>query len=125
MIRFKHRGNFNKLQKFFFRMTNRDYLTILSEYGRKGVEALASSTPVDTGKTADSWEYTIETTSNRTTISWSNSNENQGYNIALMLQYGHGTKNGGYVKGIDYINPAIKPIFEAMASELWKEVTRS
>lgn len=106
-------------------MTNRDYLTILSEYGRKGVEALASSTPVDTGKTADSWEYTIETTSNRTTISWSNSNENQGYNIALMLQYGHGTKNGGYVKGIDYINPAIKPIFEAMASELWKEVTRS
>ena len=125
MIRFKHRGNFNKLQKFFFRMTNRDYLTILSEYGRKGVEALASNTPVDTGKTADSWEYTIETTSNRTTISWSNSNENQGYNIALMLQYGHGTKNGGYVKGIDYINPAIKPIFEAMASELWKEVTRS
>lgn len=125
MIRFKHRGNFNKLQKFFFRMTNRDYLTILSEYGRKGVEALASSTPVDTGKTADSWEYTIETSSNRTTISWSNSNENQGYNIALMLQYGHGTKNGGYVKGIDYINPAIKPIFEAMASELWKEVTRS
>lgn len=125
MIRFKHRGNFNKLQKFFFRMTNRDYLTILSEYGRKGVDALASSTPVDTGKTADSWEYTIETSSNRTTISWSNSNENQGYNIALMLQYGHGTKNGGYVKGIDYINPAIKPIFEAMASELWKEVTRS
>ncbi len=125
MIRFKHRGNFNKLQKFFFRMTNRDYLTILSEYGRKGVEALASSTPVDTGKTADSWEYTIETSSNRTTISWSNSNENQGYNIALMLQYGHGTKNGGYVKGIDYINPTIKPIFEAMASELWKEVTRS
>lgn len=125
MIRFKHRGNFNKLQKFFFRMTNRDYLTILSEYGRKGVEALASSTPVDTGKTADSWEYTIETTSNRTTISWSNSNENQGYNIALMLQYGHGTKNGGYVRGLDYINPAIKPIFEAMAGELWKEVTRA
>ncbi len=125
MIRFKHRGNFNKLQKFFFRMTNRDYLNILSSYGNRGVEALSSATPVDTGKTADSWEYMIETTSTRTTISWSNSNENQGYNIALMLQYGHGTKNGGYVKGIDYINPAVRPIFEAMAGELWKEVTRA
>lgn len=125
MIRFKHRGNFNKLQKFFFRMTNKDYLNILSSYGNVGVAALSSATPIDTGKTADSWEYFIETSSNKTTISWSNSNENQGYNIALMLQYGHGTKNGGYVKGLDYINPAIRPIFESMASELWKEVTHS
>lgn len=125
MIRFKHRGNFNKIQKFFFRMTNREYLTILSQYGNMGVYALSSATPVRTGKTAASWEYTIETDSKQTTISWSNSNENQGYNIALMLQYGHGTKNGGYVKGIDYINPAVKPIFEAMANELWKEVTRA
>lgn len=106
-------------------MTNKDYLNILSSYGNVGVAALSSATPIDTGKTADSWEYFIETSSNKTTISWSNSNENQGYNIALMLQYGHGTKNGGYVKGLDYINPAIRPIFESMASELWKEVTHS
>lgn len=125
MIRVKHRGNFNKLQKFFFRMTDRNYLNILSSYGQMGVYALSSYTPVDSGETAASWDYTIEANDRRTTISWSNSNENDGYNIALMLQYGHGTKNGGYVRGIDYINPAIKPVFEMMAQELWKGVTNS
>lgn len=106
-------------------MTDRNYLNILSNYGQMGVYALSSRTPVDTGKTADSWQYTIESNDRNTTISWTNTNENQGYNIALMLQYGHGTKNGGYVKGIDYINPAMKPIFEMMAHELWKGVTSS
>lgn len=121
----KHRGNFNKTEKFFNRITSKAYLNILSKYGQTGVDALAASTPVDSGKTASSWTYEIERTSSTTTISWINTNENKGVNIAVILQYGHGTGTGGYVRGRDYINPAMRPVFDKIAEEAWKEVTSS
>lgn len=123
MIELKHSGNFNKLEKFLNAMSGKSYLNMLSKYGERGVEALRIATPVDTGKTASSWSYEIEHNSDRTTIVWKNSNVNQNVNIAVILQYGHGTGNGGYVTGMDYINPAMRPIFDAIAEEAWREVT--
>lgn len=123
IVSFKHRGNFNRTEKFLNAMIGRSYLNILDQYGQLGVQALADATPVRTGKTAASWTYEIERTPERTTISWLNTNENQGVNIAVILQYGHGTGTGGYVQGIDYINPAMRPIFENIAAQAWKEVT--
>lgn len=117
-------GDFSKTMKFLNRLQNKDYLSILSAYGQRGVEALREATPKDTGKTADSWYYEIKQDRDRATISWSNRNINDGVNVALILQYGHGTGTGGYVQGIDYINPAIKPVFDALAEDCWKEVTR-
>lgn len=116
-------GDFSKTMKFLNRLQNKDYMNILSEYGKRGVEALRAATPKDTGKTADSWYYEIEGDRNRTTISWNNRNVNDGVVIAMILQYGHGTGTGGYVQGTDYINPAMKGIFDALANECWKEVT--
>lgn len=123
LITFKHRGDFSKTEKFFNKILGQNYLNILAKYGEAGVEALAASTPVRTGKTASSWTYEIDHSRNSTTISWLNTNENKGVNIAVILQYGHGTGTGGYVKGIDYINPAIRPVFDKIAEEAWKEVT--
>lgn len=97
---------------------------ILDKYGKQGVSALSSATPVDSGLTANSWRYEIETKGDQTTIYWSNSNINKGVNIAVILQYGHGTRNGGYVVGRDYINPAMRPIFDSIANEAWKEVAK-
>lgn len=123
MVSFKHRGNFNKMEKFLNKMARRDYLNILDKYGQMGVEALAAGTPVDTGKTAQSWTYEIERTADRTTIAWLNTNVNNGVNIAVILQYGHGTGTGGYVQGRDYINPAMRPVFDQIAEQAWREVT--
>ena len=125
MVTFKHRGNFNHLEKFLNRVKNQSYLNILDKYGQEGVEALSKMTPVDTGKTASSWTYEIERTKNNTTISWINTNEVNGVNIAVILQYGHGTGTGGYVQGRDYINPAMQPVFDKIAEEAWKEVASS
>lgn len=125
MIQFKHRGNFNKIEKFLIRMSRAEYLNILGRYGQAGVNALSSATPKDSGATAESWEYVIEHGRSTTTIGWINTNSNQGVNIAIILQYGHGTGTGGYVQGTDYINPAIAPVFDRMANEVWKEVTRA
>lgn len=125
MISFKHRGNFNKTEKFFNKIRGKSYLNMLSKYGQIGVEALRVATPVDTGKTADSWTYEIEQSGDRTTIAWLNTNTNQNVNIAVILQYGHGTGTGGYVAGRDYINPAMRPIFDSIADQAWKEVTRA
>ena len=124
MIKFKHYGSFNSIEKWFNRMLSREYLNILSRYGDLGVKLLSEATPKESGKTADSWSFDIEHTSNSTVLSWSNSNVNDGVQIALILQYGHGTGTGGYVEGVDYINPALKPVFEKMADEVWKEVSR-
>lgn len=124
MIKFKHYGNFNNIEKWFNRMLSREYLNVLSTYGDLGVKLLSEATPKESGNTADSWSFEIEHTKSSTTISWSNSNVNDGVQIALILQYGHGTGTGGYVEGIDYINPALKPVFEKMANEVWKEVSR-
>lgn len=123
MIRITHKGNFNKTEKFLNGAKKLQIKAILDRYGREGVNALASATPMDSGRTADSWEYTIEMGGGSYAIYWTNTNENQGVNIALILQYGHGTGTGGYVQGRDYINPAIKPIFDRIADAVWKEVT--
>jgi hypothetical protein len=120
----KHKGNFDKIEKFLKRASKSDYLHILEKYGREGVSALSSATPVDTGKTANSWGYEIQRFKGSAIISWTNSNVVNGVPIAIILQYGHGTQNGGYVLGRDYINPAIKPIFDKMAEDVWREVTR-
>ena len=125
MIRFKHTGSFKHIEKFFARATKEDYLQMLARLGQEGVNALASATPTYTGKTANSWNYEIVTDNGRTSIFWTNSNINDGVNIAVILQYGHGTGTGGYVQGIDYINPAIRPVFEKIAEEAWKGVTTS
>lgn len=124
LITFTSKGDFSKTRKFFNRLINAEYLNVLEKYGQRGVAALASATPVDSGKTASSWGYEISHTLNSTTIAWTNSNINKGSNIAILLQYGHGTGTGGYVVGRDYINPAVRPMFDKMADEAWKEVTK-
>lgn len=98
---------------------------ILQKYGSKGVAALASTTPIDSGQTASSWTYEIEVSGESATIYWINTNENKGVNIAVILQYGHGTGTGGYVQGRDYINPAIQPIFDQIVNEAWMEVVNA
>lgn len=123
MIRFKHSGDFKNTERLFKKAIEPSYLRILDEYGKAGVEALALATPSDTGKTAASWGYEIVQTRSGYSVYWTNSNINNGVNIALILQYGHGTGTGGYVQGIDYVNPAIRPIFESMTNESWREVT--
>lgn len=123
MITFKHRGNFNNTERFFKRAQKMDFYKNLEKYARAGVAALASATPVDTGLTAASWDYEIRKEKNKVSIYWTNSNIQNGVPIAVILQYGHGTNNGGYVQGRDYINPAIQPIFDQIAESAWKEVT--
>lgn len=122
-ITFRHKGDFSKTEKFFNSLLKLDYLNVLERYGKAGVAALASATPKDSGLTAASWDYEITHNGKETTIAFTNSNVSNGVNIAIILQYGHGTRNGGYVAGRDYINPAIQPIFDKMANEAWKEVT--
>lgn len=124
MINFKQSGNFKKTEKFLKKSFGRDYLNVLEKYGQEGVAALSAATPIDTGLTATSWSYKIIQNGSSISIVWENSNVQNGVNIAIILQYGHGTRNGGYVSGRDYINPALKPIFDKMADAAWKEVTR-
>ena len=123
MITFKHKGDFSKLTRFLERAKEAVHLGDLDKYGRAGVSALSSVTPVDSGLTADSWYYKIEKSGSRLTLSFFNSNVNKGVPIAIILQYGHGTNNGGWVQGRDYINPALRPIFDEMVEAIWKEVT--
>lgn len=122
-VTFKHRGSFRRSERFLNTIKGGRYLNILDRYGQMGVNALASATPKDTGKTASCWTYEIDRNDKRTTISWLNTNTNQNVNIAVILQYGHSTGSGGYVQGRDYINPAIQPIFDLIAQKAWKEVT--
>lgn len=119
------KGDFAKTDSFLHTIRQVHYRHKLEKYGRKGVEALREATPKESGKTADSWSYVIEEEPGKTSVYWKNSNVNKGVMIAIILQYGHGTRNGGYVQGVDYINPALRPIFDAMADEVWKEVTSS
>lgn len=125
MISVKTSGNTNRIEKFLQAMKYRKYLSRLDEFGAMGVEALSNSTPRKTGETAASWSYEIQEDSSGVTIHWTNSKTNQGLHIVLLLQYGHGTNHGGYVRGLDYINPALRPIFDKIAEEAWLEVTRS
>lgn len=122
IIVFKQKGTFKKTRKFLKRCSNLQLDDLLDQYGKEGVEALARATPKDTGKTAASWSYAVHKSDGRITITWSNSNIVDGVPIAVILQYGHGTRNGGYVEGVDYINPAMRPIFERIAQRAWGEV---
>ena len=122
MIKLSSTGNFNKTEKFLKRSNN--IKLELDAYGRKGVAALAAATPVNSGETANSWYYEITKQNGKYTIAFKNSNINNGVPIAIILQYGHGTNNGGWVEGRDYINPAIQPIFDEMTEAAWKEVKR-
>lgn len=122
-VNFEVSGGFTKTERFLNRMKRREYLNVLDEFGRDGVQALRNATPVDSGATAEAWDYEIKRTSGYTEIVWTNSNINDGVPIAVILQYGHGTGTGGYVQGRDYINPAIRPIFDKIAEKAWKVVT--
>lgn len=124
MIRFRHKGDYSKATRYFEKLKRAAKLSILDKYGRAGVAALSSATPMDTGLTAGSWGYEIEHSSGSDKLIFTNSHVNQGVNIAIILQYGHGTGTGGWVQGIDYINPAMRPIFEQIAREAWEEVIK-
>ena len=124
MISFRQKGDFSKLTRYFERVKKTARLSILDKYGREGVAALSSATPVDSGETASSWYYEITNENGSAAISFYNSNVNQGVPIAIILQYGHGTGTGGWVEGRDYINPAIQPIFDEIVDAAWKEVTK-
>lgn len=126
-VNFTHKGNFNKLENFLAKAVHVKPVVrrILEKYGKKGVEALREATPKDTGLTSESWTYEIVEEKGALKIVWRNTNVANGWvPVAILLQYGHATGNGGYVQGIDYINPAIKSIFTNMADEAWKEVSQ-
>lgn len=125
MIKITSHGKFEKTRRFFNKMSKFEVMSVLDKYGKQGVAALASATPIDSGETANSWEYEVVGGDGSYAIQWNNTHVNKGVNIAIILQYGHGTGTGGYVAGRDYINPAIQPIFDEMADTIWKEVTSS
>lgn len=123
MITFESSGSFVNVDRFLERMAKEEILSALTQYAELGVSALASATPSKSGATANAWSCEVTSKRNNYTITWSNSNVNDGVNVAVILQYGHGTGTGGYVQGRDYINPAIQPIFDKIADEVWKVVT--
>ena len=123
MIKVSSKGDFSTAFKYLESLKQTDPEHVFRKYGEAGVAALAAATPVDTGRTADSWSYTVNKGRSKTTITFNNSNVNDGVNVAIILQYGHATGNGAYVEGIDYVNPAISSIFDKMAKDLWAEVT--
>jgi hypothetical protein len=125
MIKITSGGNTNRTDAFLDRMIHGDLFPSLDGYAQKGVDALRAVTPAESGLTADSWIYEIERSGDNTTIWWLNTNVVNGFNVAIGLQYGHGTGSGGWVQGYDYINPALKPIFDDIANEVWKEVQKS
>ena len=124
MITFVHKGNFEKTSNFLKKAKDAKFLDRLDEVARQGVIALSEATPVNTGKTAQSWDYEIKKTKTGATIYWTNSNVNDGIPIAILIQYGHSGKGGVYIEGTDFINPAMAPVFNDIADAAWKEVTR-
>ena len=123
MIEIESTGSFKNTEAFLKAMSRKDIFRVLDGYGRQGVSALASHTPVESGETAGAWGYQIKQTNKNCTIIWTNSHVEDGRPIAILIQYGHGTGTGGYVQGRDYINPAIRPIFDSIAESVWREVT--
>lgn len=124
MITIESQGEWKLTRNWFDRMTKLDLALIMNQFGKEGVSALAAATPSRSGLTSKSWNYEVTRKGNNWKITWTNSNVNKGANIAVLIQYGHGTRNGGYVVGRDYINPAIRPVFDNIAQKAWKEVTR-
>lgn len=122
MLSFESTGDFKNTESFLKRMLSADLFRSLDSFGRQGVAALSSATPVESGTTAGSWSYEIKRSRDQTEIVWTNSNLKNGFPVAVMLQYGHGTGTGGYVQGQDYINPAIKPVMDKIADGVWKAV---
>lgn len=123
MISFRHKGDFKNTEKLLKKSLGKDYMAVLRQYGQRGASMLSSATPFESGETAASWSYEIIQNENGISICWNNSHVEKGVNIAIILQYGHATRNGGWVQGRDYINPALRPIFDEMAEAAWKEVT--
>lgn len=124
MITFKHKGNFNKTEKFLSSAQRINIRRVLEKYAIEGVSALSTSTPRDTGTTASSWDYIITIKRHgQYSVSWTNSNIKNGVSIAMIIQYGHGTRDGSFIQGVDYINPAMKPVFDKIAENVWKEIT--
>lgn len=117
-VTFESRGDFRRISVFLKKLLGRDYVGIMKRYGELGVEYLANATPKRTGKTASSWSYELKRISNGYELSWHNSNISEGFNVAILIQYGHGTRGGTWVEGIDYINPVIRPIFDQLSQEL-------
>lgn len=123
-ITITQKGSFNKTQAYLSRLKTSDLYAVLGKYGSLGVAALSNATPTETGRTAHSWSYEIIKRKGYYSIAWHNTNVEDGIPIAIIIQYGHGTKNGGYVQGRDYIMPAIRPIFDQIVAEAWREVTK-
>ena len=124
-VYFKHRGNFTKTMKFLNHILKRDYLNLLNKYGHEGVMALREYTPIDTGITAMSWDYEIEEDKEKGLITLSFINHNvvsEWANVAILIQYGHASRSGSWVEGIDYINPALKPVFDELALQAWMDI---
>lgn len=124
MITITEKGSFDNTERYLKRLKTAELFAVLSKYGSLGVNALSNATPADTGLTSQSWFYTIKQRPGYYSIRWHNSNEEYGLPVAVLIQYGHGTRTGGYVQGRDYIMPAIRPIFDQIAAEAWREVTR-
>lgn len=120
-----HSGSFRNLERFLGKVSNLDVSVALHKFGTMGVNALESETPEDTGYTAGSWSYQVEVSRGRYAISWHNSHVVDGVPIVILLQFGHGTGTGGYVQGRDFINPALKPIFDQIATGVWNEVKKA
>lgn len=123
LVVMKQSGSLKNFEGFLYKNRKRRIYQLLNEYGKQGVELLRDATPVDTGKTATGWDYEIEVNSQGISLYWINNNVNEGVPIAILIQYGHATRSGSYVQGVDYINPALRPLFESMATKLWKEVS--
>lgn len=124
MITISSKGSFSNTEKFLKRSIISNYNSIFEKYGKEGVRLLSSATPVDTGKTSESWTYEVKKSKRGTSIEWSNSNVVNGVQIAVIIQYGHGTQNGAYIQGQDYINPVIKPLFDILTNDIWKDVSK-
>lgn len=124
MVSIRHKGDFAKLTRYLEKVKSAARVSVLDRFGKEGVAALSSATPVDTGLTSKSWYYEIERGTGSATIKFCNSNVQNGVMIAIILQYGHGTRNGGWVEGRDYINPALRPVFDNLAESAWREVTK-
>lgn len=123
MITFSSKGDFRNTENFLKKMSRRDIYRSLDRYGQEGVSALSAATPVESGLASASWSYEVEVSKRSASISWLNYDVENGFPVAIMLQYGYGTGTGGYVQGRDYINPALKPIFDKIAESVWREVT--
>lgn len=124
MITITQKGSFNNTEAYLRRLKTKDLYAILNKYGNQGVVALSNATPRDSGLTAESWYYSIVQRPGYYSIRWHNRHQEDGIPIAVLIQYGHGTRTGGYVQGQDYIMPAMRPLFERIAAEAWKEVTK-